>query len=87
MSDNPLTDRAADIRCVDSSDREFFEAHFNAIASRMNDLRIFGNPWRSEINGCVYKFTAKGYAKKGSEAWKERQAQLAAELEQDSERV
>lgn len=54
-------------------DREFFDRHYGAIAQRMYELRIYGNPWTIQIEGCVYKFRPKGYAKKGSERWKEEQ--------------
>ena len=58
-------------RPMDNADREFFDEHFRAIASRMHEMVIYGNPWRVEYGGCVFKFTVKGYAKRGSERWQQ----------------
>lgn len=66
------------IGMIDNADRKFFDEHYSAIAQRLAEKRLWRGPWRIEVNGCVYKFTVTGYAKKGSEAWKEQQKEIAA---------
>lgn len=47
-------------------EREHFQHHYHAIAELMHLKKVWRAPWRIEIDGCVYKFTVTGYAKKGS---------------------
>ena len=63
-------------RPMDNADRQFFEEHFRAIAERMFEMRIYRNPWRIDTHGCVFKFTPKGYARRGSERWAQEQREL-----------
>jgi hypothetical protein len=55
----------------DDEARRFFEEHFLAISHRMHEMRLYRNPWRVEVHGCIFKFTITGYAKKGSERWQQ----------------
>jgi hypothetical protein len=63
---------------MDEPDRLMLDGHYHAIAERLQTHRYWRHQWRIEINGCVYKFKMEGYAKKGSEIWKEQQAELAS---------
>jgi hypothetical protein len=59
-------------------DHAALDAHYTAIATIMQYGRLWRNHWAVELNGCVYKFDMKGYAKRGSEIWKEQQEELKA---------
>jgi hypothetical protein len=61
---------------IDNEDREFFGRHYEAIAERLMQKRLFRGPWSIEVNGCVFKFTVKGYAKKNTPIWTEQQQEL-----------
>lgn len=65
---------------IDNEDRKAFDANFRAIAQRMHDKGTWRNPWAVEIDGCVYKFAVKGYAKRGSKVWEAQQKALAQAL-------
>jgi len=69
----PVTEKGI----VDNDDRAFFDRHYWQIAKRLHDKRLWRGPWRIEVNECVYKFTVTGYAKKGSEVWKEKEAEAS----------
>jgi hypothetical protein len=63
---------------IDQADREFLYATYTALAKFYQEHRLWRNYWSVEVDGCVYKFKLEGYAKKGSEIWKEQQAEIAA---------
>jgi len=66
---------------IGERERSCFNSHFRAIAELMQAKDIWRNPWSVEVDGCVYQFTVKGYAKKGSKRWQEQQDALARSRE------
>ena len=70
-------------------DRDFFAAHFQAIAERLVKMRVIprtarGTRFTADAAGCRYKFYVQAYPKHGSPIWHEQErerAELMAEFE------
>lgn len=63
------------------AERDAVEGHYRAIAQLLLEKRCWGGKaagWRVEIDGCVFKFSAVGYPKHGTELWRQREGQTEA---------